>query len=460
MKILIKLKATLGMICIAVLTLPIGCGDNERTLYDADAGPDGDAADAGPDGDAADAGPDGDAADADAGPDGDAADAGPDGDAADAGGDTNTTTAVIMWEDEDAKGICRSIQLSDDTYDSFAGWHLNNESWAYYTDTGTPIWRYYLGNLDEVANDMSSDGLHMVGGAGNRIYGFQASSETPIWEYPIPEGDTVFDVAISEDGSTVYYSSGVISVQVSVTSLDVETLSPNWAHELPGNIRLAQLSLSGNDEKLVAAQYGWIVAYSDRGHELLRVETESQMKPALSHDGHILAVGDVTGHAIVYEYLEDLETYWRKWTYLFKPGSKYDWANALAVSGDGSTIAAGSTQFGDSDSVSGELAVFDSESNVPLWVFSSGDHRVISVDLSYDGAIIAAASWGPKDDHNADFWVFNKGSSIPFTEYNCPGSPEAVDLSSDGLRCIAGGKAVHAQTFGWGGWLYHFDVSQ
>jgi hypothetical protein len=82
------------------------------------------------------------------------------------------------------------------------------------------------------------------------------------------------------------------------------------------------------------------------------------------------------------------------------------------------------------------------------------------IDISYDGTVIAAASWGHMYDQSTDFWVFNKNSDIPFAEYNCTGSPQALDLSSDGLRCVVGGKAVHAREFGYGGRLYHFDVSQ
>lgn len=70
--------------------------------------------------------------------------------------------------------------------------------------------------------------------------------------------------------------------------------------------------------------------------------------------------------------------------------------------------------------------------------------------MSEDGSVIAAASWGPLEDENNDFWIFYKISDIPVFEYNCIGSTIDLDLSSDGIRCIAGGKAVHCRVMGHG----------
>jgi hypothetical protein len=84
---------------------------------------------------------------------------------------------------------------------------------------------------------------------------------------------------------------------------------------------------------------------------------------------------------------------------------------------------------------------------------------VVRVDISEDGSVIAAASWGPLGDVGDDFWVFRRDSSTPFLTYDCTGSPFDLDMSSDGTRCIVGGKAVHARIMGSGGRLYCFDSS-
>ena len=54
--------------------------------------------------------------------------------------------------------------------------------------------------------------------------------------------------------------------------------------------------------------------------------------------------------------------------------------------------------------------------------------------------------------------MLSKDTGLPIFEYNCTGSTKALDLSSDGTRCIVGGKAVHARISGHGGRLYYFDT--
>ena len=367
----------------------------------------------------------------------------------------------LIWETGAEWAICKSVGISDATYHSFIGWHTNDQAWAFFNDTvNVPVWEYGLGNVDDLPQDITSDGTCMAGGTGNTLYGFDPSSGTPDWVYPINiPSDEVYDLLLSDDAETIYYVSGDAFDHMNITSVNLTTFTENWSHALPENGYVWGSVLSGNGERLVVLQYDWVTVYSSGGDVLFQNErdTGSQTTPAISDDGNIFVIGDYHGYVDVYEY--DAGTYVVKWRYLFEWGVYYDWVTALAVSGDGGTIAAGSYQNDGDGQYSGELAVFDVASNVPLWVFSSEDDQISDVDISEDGSVIAAIGWGPPADGSDDFWLFSRDGNAPFMTYDCTGSPLDLDMSGDGARCIVGGKAVHARAMGHGGKLYCFDGS-
>jgi len=370
--------------------------------------------------------------------------------------------AGLIWETSAGGAICESVGISDATYHSFIGWHLNDEAWAFFDDAvNVPVWEYGLADVYDLPHDITSDGTCLAGGAGNTLYGFGPSSSVPDWVYPIGvPSDDVYNLLLSDDAETIYYVSGGISDHMNITSMSLTTFVENWSHALPENGRVWGSALSGNGERMVIVQYSWVTVYSSGGDVLFQIEraTGSQATPAVSDDGSIFVIGDLHGYVDVYEYRAGTGTYEVKWQYLFPWGTYYDWATALAVSGDGGTIAAGSYQY-EGGQNSGELVVFDVGSNVPIWSFSSEDDMIVSADISEDGSAIAAISWGPLEDGGDDFWVFSRDSNRPFLTYDCTGSPFDLDMSSDGARCIVGGKAVHARIMGSGGRLYCFDSS-
>jgi len=374
----------------------------------------------------------------------------------------NNSRAGLIWEASAGGAICESVGISDTTYHSFIGWHLNDQAWAFFDDTvNVPVWEYVLGDVDGLPHDITSDGTCLAGGAGNKLYGFGPPSNVPDWVYPIPvPTDEAYNLLLSDDAETIYYVSGDVYDHMNIASLNLTTFTENWSDALPENGRVYGWALSGNGEVLVIVQYSWVTVYSSGGDVLFQIEraTGSQTTPAVSDDGSIFVIGDLHGYVDVYEYRTG-GTYQVKWQYLFPWGTYYDWAMALAISGDGGTIAAGSYQTEGGGQNSGELVVFDIGSNVPIWLFLAEDDLIASVDVSEDGSVIAAASWGPLEDGADDLWVFHRDSNRPFLTYDCTGSPFDLDMSGDGARCIVGGKAVHARIMGSGGRLYCFDSS-
>jgi hypothetical protein len=419
-------KTVIFLMIGMLLVLPAGCSNGGAGGNDADAGLDAGVTDGAPDADNDPVGPSG----------------------------------TLIWETGKEWAICKAVNISDVTYNSFVGWATNDMAWEYYTDTNQPVWRHEIVSKDYHPQDMTSDGAHLIGADGNTIYEFEPASVDPVRSYSAAGGEDVYNIMISDDGGTIYYVSGVIYDHMRITSLDQATSSENWSHELSEG-GYAVGVVSKNNERLVISQYYRFSVYSNGGEELLAIETQTSASPAISHDGNILVTGDLQGYVKLYEYSESEKTYNERWSFRFEPGEYDDWAYVVAISGDGSTIAVGSVDLGDGtrESFTGELAVFDSGSNEPLWVYKSNDYSISAVDISLDGEVIAAASPGPFEDENNDFWVFEKKSSIPFFEHNCMGSINALDLSDDGSRCIAGGKAVHSGEPGNGGKLYYFGLN-
>jgi hypothetical protein len=372
----------------------------------------------------------------------------------------NSRTELI-WEATAAWAICKSVGISDETYCPFIGWHSNDEAYAYFGETNNiPIWEYDITGAEYLAHDITSDGTCMVGTAGNTIYGFSTSSGIPDWSYPISNpDDDIFQIAISNDSSTIYFVSGDDYDYSFITSVDINSFTENWSYSLPLGGYCANLILSDNNEKILITQYYDAIIYSDTGELVFQTSIAggSQCAPSISDDGNVFAVGSLSGYGSVYQYNGTTQTYELEWQHHFVGGS-FDWVYSTAVSGDGSTIAFGSLK-SQNGCYSGELVVLNIESNEPLWIFQSVYDLISDIDISVDGFVIAASSWGPEDDGEDDFWFFNIGSNEPIFSYNCQGSPIDIDLSSDGTRCIVGGKAVHCGTMGHGGKLYYFDNS-
>ncbi|MCD4818289.1 MAG: T9SS type A sorting domain-containing protein [Candidatus Cloacimonetes bacterium] len=374
---------------------------------------------------------------------------------------TNSRTGLI-WEATDPSGICRSTIINDVTYDVFAGWLVNNQRWSYFGDTNNvPLWEYNLTVDNYLWQFMSSDGTILFGSAGNSIYRFDSETGDVIWSFTEPDNEEIYNVTATEDGETIYYVSGALNSYMNFTSLHYETSSENWTFLLPEDQYVWGLELSGNGEKLVIQQKHWLTACDIDGEILLQTEDHpnSQSMPSISYDGNKFVVGDQRGYVRFYSYNSTNNVYLQTWFYQYQYSGYYNWATAVAISSDGSSIVSGSLNFDGDEEYSGTIAFFNASFGTPLWTNNIGDDEISCIDISEDGSIIAAASWGSLNDNSSDFWLFNSDSEQPFFEFECTGSPKALDLSSDGTRCVVGGKTVHSRQPGHGGKLYYFDNS-
>ena len=368
----------------------------------------------------------------------------------------------LIWEYTEASSICRSACISDETYETFIGWHVNNYRWAYHKETSIPVWEYSPPGSGEdlIWHDITPDGSRMVACNNHSIYLFDTASAVPIWTYDAGS-DVVYNVLISDNAETIYFVSGLLYTSSELNSINIENSVINWSINVPNDGYVWGFALSGNGEKLAIQHKHWITACSaNNGDILLQTEDlpNSQIQPSLSYDGQYLVVGDQRGYVRLYTYIETSGIYVQTWFYQYPYSTYYNWVTAVAISSDGSTIAAGSLNFEGDENYSGTIAVFNSNSSTPIWTYLTPDDQISRIDVSEDGSIIAATSWGPINDDGNDFWILNKDTGIPFFEYNCTGSSKALDLSADGTKCIVGGKAVHARVSGHGGKLYYFNT--
>ena len=95
----------------------------------------------------------------------------------------------------------------------------------------------------------------------------------------------------------------------------------------------------------------------------------------------------------------------------------------------------------------------------PKWVYGSVGDLVDDIKISDDGKVAAAVTWGDYPSHfKPDLLVFDTQTGDVTFDVVTPGSFFTCDISPDGQRVFAGGKAVHAREFGSGGRIYLCDI--
>ena len=372
---------------------------------------------------------------------------------------TGTKGAEINWSYADPVAIGSKISVSDQTGNTFMSWWLNDSRVSLYGNTATPAWEQFNVSQWEYPIDQTNDGEWLAVGYDSVAQVYMPTSSVIFWEV-IVDGD-VMGLKLSDDGEHLFVAENnydnMGNSRVSAYTIGENT--PDWTTEFdgPGTV------FNGSDDgsRMVLCQYSgynkmWVLDGAN-GDILFDDYYKNQNPPALSYDGSIILNGDYSGYAYLYEYNESLNTYEEKWNFKVGGGGTSVWVVGMAVSGDGNTVAVGTLVFLSGGGFNGEMYLFNSWSPVPLWVYSGAGDEICSIDFSYDGSLIAAASWGPLDNSKPDMFLFRKESAVPYFDILTQGSFNAVDLSMDGTLCSVTGKAVHARVLGSGGLLYNVN---
>ncbi len=364
----------------------------------------------------------------------------------------------LNWLATDPFAIDNYAKVSSQSLKTVAAWGLNDQRLSLYGTSGTPEWEvpFTINAWDEVI-DMTDDGSRIANGVNDQVEVYAPGSSIPVWTTTISRD--VRGIQIRNDGQRVFAAAVDQSAQDSsfVYCFIIGQPAPVWVKSFVGNYTALVLSKSGN--RLLLGEYGGgnnklFVLNTATGALIYQTVFADQYPPAISDDGKYIVSGDFSGHVFLLEYNEATTTYAEKWNYTVNGSNS--WVAGMGISGDGSTIAIGTLIF-TSTGYDGELYVFNNYSPVPLWIYPGMGDMVQCVDLSSDGAIIAAAGWGPIDNSTPDVLLFRRQSNVPYLTVNSPGSNFCLDLSPDGKLCVAGGKAVHARAFGNGGKLYNIN---
>jgi len=359
----------------------------------------------------------------------------------------------ILWVDRNHRfGICQATAVSNDGYHVLANWYLNAQRAGYYRTMGDelPLWESpgdftwgWNGQQIGVSRDGSVMGLSLQTAALK-----WSTSQYPDWTFPYSQPATGY-TKVSRTGNRV-----VTCQNGTLTGLRGRDGAVVWQAEVPEPTRLQGLDLSNNGSIVAVTLYDSCIIYEDgvrRGAVPIGTASSgTQYAAAISGDGELLVTGDFYGQLKLYRW--DSTSYVLRW----QAAVGTPWVAGVNISNDGSTIACGTGY------QNGKLCVFDSSSSTPLWTYQgyggSGAY-VPSIALSGDGSRIAAASWGefsPSGTYKV-LSVHDRDSAGPIfsiTRDEEPGSLFSCDISNNGQLVVCGGKAVHAQQMGNGGEVY------
>jgi len=364
----------------------------------------------------------------------------------------------INWQFSDPVSIGSSVRVSKQEETTLVAWWLNNERASLYSNSPVPIWENPVTSDFEFAIDMTPNGLYLALGYGNMIQVYATATQALVWEKATDA--SVTSVKISEDGTMVYALENSPGGQdkSSVKAYEVGQEDPVWATTFSGTG--VAFAASGDRSKFAFCQYPGAnkmhILDGLTGEVIFDAFYRNQNPPSFSYDGKLIISGDYGGYAYLHEYDDNTGTYFEKWNFKVGGGGTSAWVIGVDLSDDGSTVAIGTLVFLSSD-YNGEIYLFNTYSNEPLWVYQNCGDEITSISISEDGSLIAAAGWGPMDNTKPDFMLFRKESSVPLFTINTPGSFNSVDLSPDGTLCSVTGKAVHARVLGSGGLLYNIN---
>ncbi len=367
----------------------------------------------------------------------------------------------ILWTDTiHLNGVVQHLAISGDGAHVISGWWLNNARVTHYLTGGSsvPTWTFPITTSFFVPVDASMDASVITGtGRGDALYAWSAASNVPICTVPQPGQDGYAAMTPTVGGQ---FAGSSVSAMTSFIH----------AHPSPGCTPLFNASMSGQTQGgRYAADGAWVAVNSRpfgniydsqtgalRGSVNIPGETEATI--GVSGDGNVVAVGGFFRTLQVFGF--DGVQYTLLWGHVIP---SVTWITAVDVSDDGSTVMVGTWVASTPDL--GRVLMYDVASGpTPLWTNSDFGDYVDSVELNADGSRGIAGSWGRV---NGTFGhiiaAFDRQSPVPVfavEDDQVPGvgSCMVVDISDDGTRGAAGGKAIHAREFGSGGFTMALDL--
>ncbi len=372
---------------------------------------------------------------------------------------------TVLWSTQDPAAIANVVAINSAGNSALTGWGLNSMRATLYTDlNSTPQWDFPTGQYDPFV-DISSDGSKIAVTAGTKFYLLNPANGNIGYQFDLPDSLYASSVAVSRDGSSAVVLAQALGNSTTYRAYAfniVGTPFIDWTFDVPASeiTNWAGVNFSAD---------GSIVAISGRYHlyVLNRLDgsviwdhflDNTESAPAISGDGKVVVTADNSGFVQTWHFDSQTNEYFLLWQYKVPPSAFSSWASSVGISANGSTIVAGSLIFPASGN-DGSIMCFDTYGGgTPKWVFGSAGDLVDDIKLSDDGKVAAAVTWGDLAHTRPDLMVFDTQTGDLTFNVVTSGSFFTCDLSPDGKRVFAGGKAVHAREFGSGGRIYLCNI--
>lgn len=368
----------------------------------------------------------------------------------------------ILWNTQDPVAIANVVAINGAGNAALTGWGLNNMRVSRYSDVnGNPLWDFPTGQYDPFVA-ISNDGSKMAATAGTHFYLLNPSNGNIDYQFAFPDSFYASSVALSRDGSLAVVLANAwgssTTYRAYVFNL-IGTPSIKWTFDTQGseitNWAGADFSADGSVVAIAGRYYLYIFSSIDGTLIWSHFLDNTESPPAISGDGKVVVTADNSGFVQTWHFNSATNEYFKLWQYRVPPGAFTNWASSVGISANGKTIVAGSLIFVSGSAYEGSVMCFDTYGNGnPKWVFSGAGDLVDDIKVSDDGKVVAAVTWGDLSHARPDLMVFDTQTGDMTFNVITAGSFFTCDLSPDGKRVFAGGKAVHAREFGNGGRIY------
>lgn len=371
----------------------------------------------------------------------------------------------VIWQTNVTDAIYTSTAVVGSTGRLAAGTYLNDPRKLEVTPldgAGVPDWEF-AGTELRIEAAQHADviaGIDRVG-SGMTVYKWHTGSAVPDWSFPITSSDPASyeTVAVSDDGSTIAI---LVTVQGSPIKarlyyFDSGSGTPLGSYDAPDGTFARNVDISANGQYIafIALADVYVLNRDTGGIRWSGNMGATSDALALSGDGNTLAYGWTTFTVRQW----DGSIYAPAWT---TSNALYR-VLACDISGDSGTLAVGWYR---TDYLQNRIQLFDLPSSVPAWTYlyavGSGGQQdePAHLALTTDGGYLAVGSWGDQANTNPEIEVFSHADPDPILLVDTPGSIFDIDIrdGEDGVRVAACGKHIHANTSGRGGDLYSIQV--
>jgi WD40 repeat protein len=367
--------------------------------------------------------------------------------------------AQQLWVDRNHQSaIANETSIGGAGQVILASWYLNNDRLSRYVTCGggTPLWSWQTPE-NEAQMNVSAGDEGVLSACSPQI-------GTLAWTGPGSTPD------VTEPGSGKQDCNEAAGIMVyarsdgAVVCVDTDTGAQLWESSLltTGN-GIYGVTICGDGSRAVVTVYDssqGVHVFDTADGSLVGTPfgNYSQTAADISDDGTRIVTGDFYGRVRMWEFDGS------DWVQVDSFATGDSWVTAVAISGDGQTAAGGTLAF---SPYSGRLVAYDWPSSgdpSEKWQYAEYGDEVSSVDISGDGGVIIAGSWGRYQGTYGDVVTVLDGSGGVIMQLlddiDEPGSIYSVSVSDDGQWASASGKAVHAREMGNGGQVYALQVSE